>query len=246
MQLAAWIAMLSVLFQQYDDLLDPRSVIFMAGNALMVLGVTLYLSDEWRKTATWLFVIGLLVHFTPYWYTAANHSWLAVWTLAPLILFTRWWDEVAYSTYLRYTLGMVMIAAGLQKVVAGTYFDGSYVAWMSYYGSTTEQAFGFLCSGSGQEICGWYVFMGIAVTLWQLAVGVLLLLGLRGWLFYVIEFGFLLAVGLLADEMNFQVLNIALFLIVFRFGMPLWVALGCIAFLWIDIIGVGGLIELVL
>ena len=244
MQLAAWVAIVSVIFQQYDDLFAPRSDWFFIGSVLMLASLFLYLIESWRTRATWLFVAGMLVHFLPNWYTAANHSWLAVWALLPLLLYPQWWERPEYSRYLRYTLGVVMIAAGLQKLVAGTYLDGSYIAWMSHYGSTTEQALWFLCPTAEPSICGWYVAFGAAAVLWQFAAGALLLLGWRGIVFLAIEVGFLLAVGVFADEMNFQVLNIALLCLAFRFGMPLWLAAVSVGLLCVDVIGISEIITL--
>lgn len=247
MQLALWVAMLSVIFQRWEDLLFPTydlQALFSAW--AMVMGTILFLVPKLRQLAIWIFIISLLVSFFGDWYSAANHTWLAVWTLAPVILFSRWWNETTYSLYLRLTLGLVLIIAGLQKIAAGTYLDGSYIAWMSHYGSATERSFQFLCSGSGSEVCGWFVTLGVAAIVWQIAAGLLVLFGLKHLIFILIEFGFLLFVGYFADEMNFQVLNIALLCIAFRFGMPLWVAISCIGLLILDLIGISEIIVAVL
>ena len=52
-----------------------------------------------------------------------------------------------------------------------------------------------------------------------------------------------LGAGLFADEMNFQVLNIALLCIVFRVGMPIWLLGTCLALLVIDVFTISYLIE---
>ena len=88
--------------------------------------------------------------------------------------------------------------------------------------------------------------IGIFILAWQLIVGVLLLLGLNSLIFLAIEIGFLLGAGVFADEMNFQVLNIALLCIVFRFGMPLWLAALSIALLVIHLFSISALVDLVL
>jgi hypothetical protein len=246
MQLAVWIAMLSVVFEQWADFLYRDSVLLQWASALFVLWAVLYLLFDLRRAGIVVFVIGMLLSILPNWYSAANHSWLAIWTLTPLILFSTWWQEQAYSLYLRCTIGIVMLVSGLQKIVAGTYVDGSYVAWMSSGKPLTSQVFEVVCSSDVPEVCAWHIVAGIVVVLWQLAVGVLLLLGLRGKLFLAIEFGFLLVVGLFADEMNFQVLMISLLLIAFRIGMPRWVAVGCVALLIIDQISISYLVSLLL
>jgi hypothetical protein len=65
--------------------------------------------------------------------------------------------------------------------------------------------------------------------------------GIRSLLFLAIEIGFLLGAGVFADEMNFQVLNIALLCIVFNVGMPIWLLLTCLSLLIIDLFGLGNL-----
>ncbi|MEO0764122.1 MAG: hypothetical protein AAFZ09_20345, partial [Pseudomonadota bacterium] len=67
-------------------------------------------------------------------------------------------------------------------------------------------------------------------------VGALLLAGVRSLWFLGIEIAFLMGAGLYADEMNFQVLNIALFCLAFRYGMPPWLAAVCVAFLALDVV----------
>jgi hypothetical protein len=61
--------------------------------------------------------------------------------------------------------------------------------------------------------------------------------------FLAIEIGFLLGAGLFADEMNFQVLNVALLCIVFRVGMPIWLLATCLALLVIDIFTISYLLQ---
>jgi hypothetical protein len=139
-----------------------------------------------------------------------------------------------------------MIAAFAQKILAGTYLDGSYIALLSATGSTTERMFSFLCSGDSTSPCVFYRLVGIFILAWQLVVGVLLLLGLSSLVFLAIEIGFLLGAGIFADEMNFQILNIALLCIVFRFGMPIWLAALSIALLVLDLFTVSKLVDFVL
>lgn len=245
MQLALWIAMLSVVFQQWNDLLFPaydKTVFYTAW--IMAISCLLYLLPKLRPITVWTFSLALLSSFLNDWFIAANHTWLAVWALVPVLLFSQWWKEAAYSIYLRITIGMVLIVAGLQKIAAGTYIDGSYIAWMNNYGSATEQSFQFLCGNS--QVCGWYVLLSILAIVWQIGAGLLVLFGLKHIFFIIIEFGFLLFVGYFADEMNFQVLNIALLCIAFRFGMPLWVAMSCIGLLILDHIGISEIIEMIL
>ena len=87
--------------------------------------------------------------------------------------------------------------------------------------------FSLLCGGVSEGTCSVYKYVSIFILAWQLAVGVLLILGLNSIIFLAIEIGFLLGAGVYADEMNFQMLNVALLCIVFRFGMPIWLAAVC-------------------
>jgi hypothetical protein len=136
-----------------------------------------------------------------------------------------------------------MIAAFSQKIMAGTYFDGSYIAFLSANGTTTERMFSFLCSG--ESTCVFYRMIGTFILVWQLSVGILLLLGLNSLVFLAVEIGFLLGAGIFADEMNFQVLNIALLCIVFRYGMPIWLGALSILLLVMDVFTISTLVDLV-
>jgi hypothetical protein len=209
----------------------------------MVLGLLLYWYQPYRYLAVFLFVFGFGCTFIEEWFAAANHSWLALWTLAPAVLYREWWQSQAYQLYLRYTLAVVMFAAAAQKLLAGTYLDGSYIAWLSYYGGATEQAFRFLCSATTLETpCVPYIAIGTFIVIWQVAVGAALLFNVRHIAILFVEFGFLLGAGLYADELNFQVLNVALLCIIFRFGMPLWLLGICLVSLMLDLVGLDTLL----
>jgi hypothetical protein len=140
-----------------------------------------------------------------------------------------------------------MLGAAAQKLLAGTYLDGSYIAFLSYFGSTTENMFFVLCSADTlNNPCGWHKFLGTFIVLWQIGVGLLLLAGVRSLLFLTVEVGFLLGAGLYADEMNFQVLNIALLCIAFRVGMSYGLFIACGALLLIDMHSIGRFVQYVL
>lgn len=191
-----------------------------------------------------LFAITAVYEHSQNWMVAANHRWLAIWTIPMAIVFNEWWRSEVYSLYLRITLGMVMLAAFAQKVLAGTYIDGSYIYFLSAHGGPTERLFSFACDMSAGVPCLAHKLIGQFIMVWQFAVGVLLLLGIRSILFLAIEVGFLLGAGLFADEMNFQVLNIALLCIVFNVGMPIWLLSVCIALLVLDFFGLGYLYSM--
>jgi len=213
-RLALMAAMLSVCFEKAGRMvrlnaesgLEP--VIMLTG---MFLTLPFVLVEKFSRKAIFIFVLFLLPSIFTDWVTYANPSWLAVWTIPVALLFAKYWQATLYADYLRITLGVVMLGAFAQKVLAGTYWDGSYIAYLSHYGSTTENMFQFLCSDATLQLpCGWHRFIGIFLLAWQFAVGVLLLIGVRSLLFLFVEISFLLGAGLYADEMNFQVLNIAL------------------------------------
>lgn len=193
------------------------------------------------------FTLFLALHVVNEWHTLANHTWLAAWTIPAAAFVSKWWERGTYADYLRITLGIVMLAAAAQKIMAGTYIDGTYIAHLSHQGDPTEQMFRFFCSAQTlQSPCGWHRFLGTFIVVWQVAVGLLLLAGLRSLWFLFIEVSFLLGAGLYADEMNFQVLNIALLCIAFRVGMSYWLFAICAALLVVDVYGIGRLVEHVL
>ncbi|PHS40247.1 MAG: hypothetical protein COA91_04530 [Robiginitomaculum sp.] len=247
MRLALMTAMLSVCFEKagrlsnYNTDYGYEPIVFLIG---MFLTLPFVLVEKYSRTAILLFVLLLLPSIFKDWVTYANHSWLAVWTIPVGLLFAKFWKAPLFSDYIRITLGVVMLGAFAQKILAGTYWDGSYIAYLSHYGSTTENMFQFFCSDATLQIpCGWHRFIGIFLLAWQFAVGVLLLMGVRSLLFLFVEISFLLGAGLYADEMNFQVLNIALLCVAFRVGMSYRLFAICVALLLIDMHGIGEFIR---
>ena len=109
--------------------------------------------------------------------------------------------------------------------------------------SLTERMFSFACDNTSGVPCVYVKIISIFILLWQLTVGILLLWGVRSIVFLAIEIGFLLGAGLFADEMNFQVLNIALLCIIFRVGMPFWLLATCIVLLFIDLYTISYLLK---
>jgi hypothetical protein len=244
------IALFSVVFQSYpswDAIIaaGPNRIVVDALTAGIVLASVLSLSARTGRLAIGVFtVIALIIH-VPNWMGIANHTYLALWTIPVAIVFKEWWKSDLYAFYLRMTLGIVMIAAFSQKILAGTYIDGSYLAYLGTHGGTTERMFSLLCSGASKNTCSVYQYVSIFILAWQLTVGLLLLAGLNAIIFLAVEVGFLLGAGVYADEMNFQVLNIALLCIVFRFGMPLWLAAICVPLLILDLFSLSKILDLV-
>lgn len=214
--------------------------------ALVVMAVSMALTlvERFSRLGVILYALSFLPFFVLNWHSMANHTWLSYWCIPAAALFARWWEEEAYADYLRYTLGVVMLAAAAQKVLAGTYFDGSFIAFLSYYGSVTETMFRGLCSEATlQEPCLAHKLIGSFIVIWQIGVGVLLIAGLRSIIFLVVEIAFLLGAGIYADEMNFQVLNIALLCIAFRTGVTIPFVGVLLAVLFVDLVKIEGIYE---
>ncbi|MEM9472009.1 MAG: hypothetical protein AAGA00_08620 [Pseudomonadota bacterium] len=249
-RLALMTAMLSVCFERIPELFQPANFHWffstaIAAGAAIVLAATL--TEKYSRIAIAIFCVFFLYQVSTAWAGQANHAWLAVWTIPLALIFSKWWQQPLYADYLRITLGVVMLGAAAQKLLAGTYLDGSYMAFMSYFGTTTENMFYVLCSRDTlNSPCGWHKFLGTFIVLWQIGVGLLLLAGLRSLLFLTVEVGFLLGAGLFADEMNFQVLNISLLCVAFRFGMSYGLFLVCAVLLLIDLHSIGGFVDYVL
>ncbi len=249
MRLALLMALLSVHFEKLQDVhryVNTRQWLLVICVVLGTIALPFIASARYGRVAVVCFCLFMLPGIFYSWSSYANHGWLAVWTIPISLIFARWWESDAYSTYIRFTLGVVMLAAALQKLVAGTYLDGSYIAYLSYHGGLTETLFRSLCTVETlNDPCGWHQFLGTFIVLWQIGVGLLLLLGVTGILFLCVEVGFLIGAGIFADEMNFQVLNIALLCMAFRVGMPRWLFALCFVFLIIDMRGIGSYLRLI-
>ena len=190
-----------------------------------------------------IFSAALIVTVYDQWAAYYNHGWLTLWTIPPALAFgAAWTRSVDYRWYLRATLGVVMLAACAQKILAGTYFDGTFITYLSNTGSTTERMFGPLCA-STETPCFAHKAIGSFIVVWQAAVGILLLAGVKSLIFLFVEISFLLGAGLYADEMNFQVLNICLLCIAFGYGMRPWLATLCIALLAIDAYSISAILD---
>jgi hypothetical protein len=243
------VAILSVAFQQHFywgyqgdvELLFDRNYLALFG--LVVLSAFLCLFATTSRIAIILFIAVAAFDLVPRWTYLANHTFLALWTIPFAVLFKEWWKSDLYSLYLRVTIGIVMIAAFAQKLLAGTYIDGSYIYWLGSHGSLTERLFSFTCDNTSGVPCVNVRIVSIFILLWQLTVGILLLLGVRSLVFLAIEIGFLMGAGLFADEMNFQVLVIALLCIIFRVSMPIWLLATCITLLFIDLYEISYLLK---
>ncbi|MEL6209116.1 MAG: hypothetical protein AAFR44_02850 [Pseudomonadota bacterium] len=241
MRLAMAMAILSVAVHKMLDTYanyDLERYHLVAATLAVWVSVGLVMAERTSRIGVALFAGAILLYVSEKWAGYHNHGWLSVWAIPVAALFgMRWWDEETYAWYLRMTLGVVMLGACAQKLVAGTYLDGTFIAYLSLHGSETERLFGFLCGDALVEgPCTAHRALGVFLMGWQAVVGALLLAGVRSLWFLGIEIAFLMGAGLYADEMNFQVLNIALFCLAFRYGMPPWLAAVCVAFLALDVV----------
>ena len=244
------VAILSVLFEKLPRL--EANFFFDRYHLLIstvgiVVSCALVLSEKQSRLGLFLFTISIVVYAFSSWSAYHNHGWLSVWTIPVALAFgAKWWDSELYRFYLRASLGIAMLAACAQKIVAGTYLDGSFITYLSLYGGTTEQMFSFLCGPEARlHSCAAHKALGIFIVAWQAIVGVLLLIGVRSLLFLAIEIAFLLGAGIYADEMNFQVLNIALLCVGFGYGMRVWLFVICIIFLIADLFSISGIVNYV-
>lgn len=247
------VALLSVAFQECPLWFGSPAKVFLYGEPILgLLTAGLFLtallaaSALTSRLAIAIFIAIAVVAILPDWLLLANHTYLALWTIPVAVLFREWWTSELYAFYLRMTIGIVMLAAFSAKILAGTYVDGSYIAYLSANGALTERTFSLLCDSSSPDPCIYYQAVSIFILAWQFAVGILLLLGLNSLIFLAVEIGFLLGAGVYADEMNFQILNISLLCIVFRFGMPLWLIAVSVTLLLVDLFGISNLIQIVL
>jgi hypothetical protein len=244
------VAILSVAFQQYSYWRYQGDLgLFFHGYTLVLFGLVVFsaflsLFASTSRFAVMLFIAIAAIDIVPRWTMLSNHAFLALWCIPVAVFFKEWWKSDLYSLYLRVTLGIVMFAAVAQKLLAGTYIDGSSIYWLSGHGVLTERMFSFACDNTSGVPCVFYKIIAIFILVWQLAAGILILWGVRSLVFLAIEIGFLLGAGLFADEMNFQVLNIALLCLIFRVGMPLWLLATCIALLFIDLYKISYLLNL--
>lgn len=251
LRLALAIAILTVGFEKSLEMpgdIGTERYHLVAATLTMLAAVPLVLLERTTRLGIVLFTAGLAVYVAVKWAGYHNHGWLTAWTIPVAALFgMRWWDSDLYRWYLRMTLGIAMLAACAQKLLAGTYIDGSYITYLSLHGSSTERLFGFLCcADAANGSCGWHRFLGTFIVVWQAAVGILLIAGLRSIAFLAIEVAFLLGAGLYADEMNFQVLNIALLCIGFGYGMRPWLCAICLALLLVDTYSISAMVDHVL
>ena len=248
LRLAMALAILSVaIISLHDTMMNLHTgrLHLVAATAGIAVAAALALGERTSQAGLVLFSVSIGVYVADKWALYHNHGWLAVWSLGPAMIFgARWWESADFRWYLRMTLGVVMLGAAAQKLIAGTYLDGSFIGYMSLHGSETEWLFGFLCGPTlAESSCLAHAALGTFLVLWQIAVGALLLAGVTNRWFLFVEIAFLLGAGVYADEMNFQALNIALFCIAFGYGTPPKLAGLVIALLVLDMVKISNMVA---
>ncbi|MEO0822409.1 MAG: hypothetical protein AAF074_18530 [Pseudomonadota bacterium] len=250
MRIAMAMAIISVPILKLHDTYanwDVGRYHLVAATLVFVVSAVLALFERTSRAGLVLFAVAIVAYVLEKWSAYHNHGWLSFWTITVAFLFgTRWWEDETYRWYLRMTLGVVMLGACAQKIVAGTYLDGSFLTYLSLHGSETEHMFGFLCSDLESGPCVAHQALGVFLMLWQAAVGLLLVAGVTNLWLLAVEIAFLLGAGLYADEMNFQVLNIALFCMAFGYGMPPRLAALCMLLLALDVVKISVIVSHVL
>lgn len=244
-------AMLAVFSERLADLeqiLESDNRLLFIGTVVVGIAIISMFNPLLIRWSPWILILGLIPMLFHKWSWHANHGWLTIWILFAAPLVQRWWEDEDYWTYIRLTMGLVMLAACAQKLLAGTYLDGSYITYLSYKGGTTEQLFGFLCNPQEAMAvgCTWHQLIGGFLIAWQAIVGLLLISGLRSPVILFVEVAFLIGAGIYADELNFQVLNIAFLCIAFGIGMPRWLAIICATMLLVDFFSLTRIVEHVL
>lgn len=135
LRLALAIAILSVAFEIVMDL--ESNLLFkryhlVAPTIGLVLSCILVPFERTSRVGVGLFAVSIFVYVAAKWAAFYNHGYLAVWTIPVAFAFGEaWWKSELYRWYLRATLGIVMLAACAQKLLAGTYLDGSFITYMS-------------------------------------------------------------------------------------------------------------------
>ncbi len=155
-----FVAILSVAFQQYFYWRYQGDLgLFFHGYTLVLFGLVVFsaflsLFTSTSRFAVILFIAVAAIDIIPRWTMLSNHAFLALWSIPVAVFFKEWWKSDLYSLYLRVTLGIVMFAAVAQKLLAGTYIDGSSIYWLSGHGVLTERMFSFACDNtSGDPLC---------------------------------------------------------------------------------------------
>lgn len=197
----------------------------------------------------WLFIIpGVLVlTMIGSWPYSANHHFFFLWIAIPVLMRQELLAGESFSRYVSISMGIMMLAAGIQKLIGGHYLDGSYLAYLATAGGETENLLNLVCGGilTDERMipCPVLVWLSRLSLMAQFTIGLLFLFEVRSRLVYTIEILFLLVVGTIADEWVFQAINLLCIIFVIRGHVPVWAMFGIIPF---TLIGLHKLDNLIL
>ncbi len=182
------------------------------------------------------------------WPWSANHIFFALWILIPVLLRPTLLTGDSFSRYVAISMGIMMVAAGVQKLIAGHYLDGTMFAAFAAEGSATEQWLNWVCGGSitpdNAAPCGAMVWLGRLAVIWQFAAGICLLLCLRHPLILLTEIAFMLGVGTIADEWVFQTINMLCMVFVARRALPVGLFLALVPLVLIGWYSLDSVVDL--
>ncbi|MCY4006833.1 MAG: hypothetical protein OXE84_08445 [Rhodobacteraceae bacterium] len=158
------------------------------------------------------------------WPWSANHIFFALWIMIPVLLRPTLLTGNSFSRYVSISMGIMMVAAGVQKLIAGHYLDGTMFAAFAAEGSLTEQWLNGICGGiitaDNARPCSAMVWLGRFTVIWQLLIGICFLLCVRHPVILITEIAFMLAAGTIADEWVFQTINLLCLVFVARRALP--------------------------
>jgi|GEM_PF-5494372 len=176
----------------------------------------------------------------------ANHAFLCLWMLAPLMLFPNQVSTPKYSQYIRLTLGIVMVTAAIQKLISGNFLNGVYFKHLATVNKPGTPILDFLCFNQDISNCDALTYLSIFTVFWQFFIGVFLILNLKQKAIILMELFFVIVVGALTDEMNFQAINVAALMLAFQIRVRPVIVVGIIGLLFIDIVQIENILEMFL
>ena len=218
--------------------LDPSDFWFLG-----LIGLCWFVSLRSFETGVdrWLLIIpaALILTLVGQWPYSANHHWFFLWVAIPVLLQPKYLTSVDFSQYVSLSMGIMMLAAAVQKLIGGHYLDGSFFAYFATAGGATENLLNLFCEGTLTQDqltpCLALVWMSRLSLLLQVIIGLFFLFNLRSRLIYTLEIMFLLGVGTIADEWVFQAITLLCLLFVIRGRVPIWILFGIIPFTLVGI-----------
>jgi len=211
----------------------------------LFLGCATFIYIAIRGIDRWLSIFILFISFIIFseFRSSANHSILPILILLPLAFFPNKASSQAYSEYVGKMFGIVMIVAATQKLISGNYLNGHFLKFLASLGDLNRSMLSATCLGEPLATCDPLTFLSILAVAWQYMIGILLLINCRHILALIAELIFCIVLGIVTNEMNFQTLNVAALLIIFRIRAYPIIFVILSAFLIIDLISINTIFE---